>query len=245
MAIFIALTLVLGLLGPKVVFGAPGPSIVVTAPDPIVITIPDPIVIVNTENKDGTTTVVDTTKDDTTQIITVPTSTIQVIKIVINDSGRTKTVADFPLFVNGVLVISNVANILPAGVVYTVTETNNTSEYTSSFSGDCNSEGQLDLNIGGNKVCTITNDDTAIVTPPSPDPVVTTTEVKNFTAKDSATTSISTSNPTITIPIFIPVLPDTGFSPDIPWYLIFPVGIITLFFIIFRGTKLLVVKNKK
>ena len=52
------------------------------------------------------------------------TGTINVVKTVINNSGRTKIVADFPLFVNGTLVVSGVTNTFPApAAVYTVTET--------------------------------------------------------------------------------------------------------------------------
>src|SRR3989344_4524619 len=94
---------------------------------------------------------------------------INVVKTVINDSGGTKTVADFPLFVNGSPVVSGVTNSFPAPAgVYTVTETGN-ANYTQSFSGGCDSNGRMALNQGDNRFCVITNDDigppTAVVPP--------------------------------------------------------------------------------
>jgi len=85
--------------------------------------------------------------------------TINVVKIVINDNGGTKTINDFPLFVNGTLVISGETNTFRAPAdVYTITENVN-SQYTKSFSGDCDVNGQLNLNPGDNKFCIITNND--------------------------------------------------------------------------------------
>lgn len=85
--------------------------------------------------------------------------TITVIKTVVNDNGGTKTVADFPLFVNGVSIVSGVAKTFPAPAsAYTVTETSN-SNYTQAFSGACDSTGRLTLSPGDFKICVITNDD--------------------------------------------------------------------------------------
>ncbi|MFA6000017.1 MAG: ice-binding family protein [Candidatus Paceibacterota bacterium] len=85
--------------------------------------------------------------------------TINVVKTVINDNGGTKTVADFPLFINGSLVVSGATNTYNApGLVFTVTETNNTN-YTRTFSGDCDVNGQLNLIPGQNKFCIVTNND--------------------------------------------------------------------------------------
>ena len=104
----------------------------------------------------------------------LPTSrqpgTINVVKNVINDNGRTKIVADFPLFVNGTSVVSGVTNTFPApAAAYTVTETGDTN-YTRTFSGDCDANGQLNLNPGDNKFCIVTNNDIGapIVVPPVP-----------------------------------------------------------------------------
>ncbi|MDP2651927.1 MAG: Ig-like domain-containing protein [bacterium] len=85
--------------------------------------------------------------------------TITVIKTVVNDNGRTKTVADFPLFVNGVEVVSGVSHTFPAPAnAYTVTETSN-ANYTQAFSGACDSSGRITLSPGDLKICVITNDD--------------------------------------------------------------------------------------
>ena len=96
--------------------------------------------------------------------------TISVVKTVINDNGGTKTVADFPLFVNGTAVVSGQTNVFPAPAgVYSITETSDPN-YTQTFSGDCNSTGHLDLNVGNTAVCIITNDDIGapVVVPPVP-----------------------------------------------------------------------------
>ena len=103
------------------------------------------------------------TGDDKTCTITnddIAPATINVIKTVINDNGRTKTVTDFPLFVNGVSVVSGVTNTFPAAA-YTITETIDP-DYTQTFSGDCDATGHLNLNPGDGKVCIITNDDDII-----------------------------------------------------------------------------------
>ncbi len=62
-------------------------------------------------------------------------ATINVVKTVINDNGQTKTVSDFPLFVNGTLVVSGVTNTFPAGS-YTISETSDP-HYKQTFSVDC------------------------------------------------------------------------------------------------------------
>ncbi len=94
---------------------------------------------------------------------------VNVVKVVINDNGGTKTIADFPLFVNGLLVVSGQTNNFPAPAgVYTVTETSS-SLYTRTFSGDCNSSGQFNLYNGNNIFCIVTNNDIgAPVVPPVP-----------------------------------------------------------------------------
>lgn len=87
------------------------------------------------------------------------TGTINVVKVVINDNGGTKTVADFPLFVNGKLVVSGTTNTFPApALAYTVTETSN-ANYARTLSGACDSDGRIGLSPGEQKICVITNDD--------------------------------------------------------------------------------------
>ena len=84
--------------------------------------------------------------------------TINVVKTVINDNGGTKTVADFPLFINGNTVVSGVTNSFQPADGYVVTETSN-SNYTRTFSGDCDENGRLNIGSGMNKFCIITNND--------------------------------------------------------------------------------------
>ncbi len=95
--------------------------------------------------------------------------TINVVKVVVNDSGGTKTIADFPLFGTGKPVVSGVTNSFPApALAYTVTETGN-ANYTQSFSGGCDSNGRISLSPGDNRVCVVTNNDKgtpAAVVPP-------------------------------------------------------------------------------
>lgn len=95
--------------------------------------------------------------------------TINVVKTVINDNGGTKTVADFPLFVNGTSVISGETNVFSAKSSYVVTETAD-SHYTRTFSGDCDINGQLWLTKNENAFCIITNNDIGapVVVPPVP-----------------------------------------------------------------------------
>lgn len=117
-----------------------------------------------------------------TNTITVPTcavlpvasssrqGTINVVKTVINDNGGTKTIADFPLFVNGTLVLSGVTNVFRApNDLFSITETSD-AKYTRTFSGDCDVNGQLNLSPGDNKFCIITNNDIGapVIAPPIP-----------------------------------------------------------------------------
>ena len=94
-------------------------------------------------------------------------NTITVVKNVVNDSGGTAVFSDFPLFINGNPVTSGQSTEFTAGT-YTVTETNSLN-YTTTFSGDCNANGQI--NHGGadtqNSFCIITNNDIG-----APKPVV-------------------------------------------------------------------------
>lgn len=85
-------------------------------------------------------------------------ATLAVVKIVINDNGKTKVISDFSLFVNGAPVTSGESNVFPAPAAYTVTETMDTS-YTQTFSGDCSDNGTVNLNPGDIKVCVVTNND--------------------------------------------------------------------------------------
>lgn len=105
---------------------------------------------------------------------------INVVKVVVNDNGRTKTIADFPLFVNNVLVVSGVTNVFPAPAdAYVVSETND-ANYTRTFSGDCDSNGHVSLSPGDSRFCIVTNNDIGapIVVPPVP-PLIDVVKVPN------------------------------------------------------------------
>ncbi|HZJ40744.1 MAG TPA: ice-binding family protein [Candidatus Saccharimonadales bacterium] len=108
---------------------------------------------------------------------------INVVKIVINDNGGTKTVADFPLFVNDGFIASGITNIFGASNAeaydYKVTETAD-SNYTRTFSGDCDVNGIVKLNPNENKFCIITNDDIGapVFVPPIP-PIIDVVKVPN------------------------------------------------------------------
>lgn len=97
-------------------------------------------------------------------------ATINVVKVVVNDNGGTKTIADFPLFVNGRPVISGVTNTFPAPApAYAVTETSD-AHYAQTFSGDCGIDGRIGLSPGDNKFCIITNNDIGLPLPIPPVP---------------------------------------------------------------------------
>lgn len=113
---------------------------------------------------------------------TTYTGTINVVKLVINDNGRTKTIADFPLFINGTSVVSGVTNnfsFLNNFTPYTVSETSNV-QYTQTFSGDCDEDGLVYLDPAENAFCIVTNDDIGapVVVPPVP-PLIDVVKVPN------------------------------------------------------------------
>lgn len=105
--------------------------------------------------------------------------TINVVKIVINDNGGTKTVADFPLFISGTPVSSGVTTSFSSGSTYTVYETADPT-YTATFSGDCDPDGRVRLSFGDQVFCVLTNDDVgeAIAVPPVP-PLIDVVKVPN------------------------------------------------------------------
>jgi len=104
----------------------------------------------------------------------VATTTLTVTKVV---SGGDRTVADFPLFLNGMAITSGVATTTDAGT-YTVTETSHP-HYQATFSGDCAANGTVTLNKGDVKHCVITN--THIAPTPVVAPVATTTPTQTQT----------------------------------------------------------------
>ncbi len=82
-----------------------------------------------------------------------PTLTVQ--KVVDNGRYGDKQVSDFTLYVSGNKVTNGEVNKFNAGD-YTVSE-DNIDGYVATFSDDCDSDGNVTLNVGDNKVCTITN----------------------------------------------------------------------------------------
>jgi predicted ribosomally synthesized peptide with SipW-like signal peptide len=89
------------------------------------------------------------------------TAKITVIKDVVNNNGGNNVIADFQLFVDNGVVTTSVTSGVQTEVVagtYLVAETG-ISGYVASFSGDCDAFGNITLNPGDVKTCTITNDD--------------------------------------------------------------------------------------
>lgn len=99
--------------------------------------------------------------------LVTPSASINVVKVVINDNGGTKTISDFTLSVDDQIVGSGITNTFPSNTTHTVTETGNAG-YTQTFSADCNAAGVVSLLPGDNKVCIITNDDIAPSVVPAP-----------------------------------------------------------------------------
>lgn len=87
------------------------------------------------------------------------TAVLTVIKTVTNNNGGTKIISNFPLFIDGMSVTSEVASTTSIGL-HTVSETSD-SGYTATIGGDCATNGKITLASGENKTCTITNDDIA------------------------------------------------------------------------------------
>src|SRR3989338_8179396 len=85
-------------------------------------------------------------------------TTLTVIKEVINNNGGNAQVVDFILSISGVGSVTSGVPVPLAPGDYTVEE-DGLSGYDDSFSGDCDSVGEVTLNVGDNLTCTITNDD--------------------------------------------------------------------------------------
>lgn len=100
------------------------------------------------------------------------TGTITVVKNVVNDGGGTKTASDFSIFLNGFKVTPGMTYTRSVGDTLTVTETPDAG-YTSSFSGDCNSNGETKIvAINDNKVCILTNNDIGAPVAPVVPPII-------------------------------------------------------------------------
>ncbi|PYS50315.1 MAG: hypothetical protein DMG13_21325 [Acidobacteria bacterium] len=82
---------------------------------------------------------------------------LTVTKVVHNNNGGLKEVANFPLFVDSTSVTSGVQNSFSAGP-HNVSETN-LDGYAGVITGDCAGDGSITLALGDAKSCTITNTD--------------------------------------------------------------------------------------
>jgi hypothetical protein len=78
-------------------------------------------------------------------------------KVVSNTRGGNNVVGDFTLFVGATSVVSGAMNAFSPGQ-HTVSETG-VSGYQATFSGDCDSSGDVTLVAGQTKTCTVTNAD--------------------------------------------------------------------------------------
>ena len=133
----------------------------------------------------GTATLVggSTATCSATVTLTAPpaaSGTLHVVKHVVNNNGGTAVASSFTLHVklSGTDVTGSPAGGVEspgttyslAAATYAVSENTNTS-YVQSFSGACDSGGNVTLLSGDNKTCTITNDDIApVVVPPTVTP---------------------------------------------------------------------------
>jgi hypothetical protein len=158
-----------------------------------------------------------------------PSATLTLTKIVINDNGGTKVVADFPLFIGASQVTSGVATTTLAPGTYTASETSDPAYTASAWSGDCAANGAITLANGDVKACSITNNDNAPTsTPPASGGAAPLTAISgNFMNSAVVSTIASTTTPLPVIApvaaapmavvvhgVTIPKLPNTGIGPD-------------------------------
>lgn len=87
------------------------------------------------------------------------TGTITVQKVLVNDDEGNATIEQFTFSVGSFDVQEGETNTFPTGN-YQVAE-NGPTNYAATFSGDCDTNGNIVLNTGENLTCTITNDDVA------------------------------------------------------------------------------------
>lgn len=90
------------------------------------------------------------------QIVEEP-ATLTVTKVVTNDNGGTAVVGEFALSVGAESVTSGVSEEFEAGE-YSITE-DGPEGYSATFTGDCDEDGNIEMDAGGTYECTITNDD--------------------------------------------------------------------------------------
>ena len=83
---------------------------------------------------------------------------LTLVKTVVNDNGGVITVGGFPLFIDEAQVLSGESSLRNAGS-YVVSEENQPGYEAGLWGGDCASDGSIELSVGDEKTCTITNDD--------------------------------------------------------------------------------------
>ncbi len=99
-----------------------------------------------------------------------PGATLTLVKEVVNDHGRSAQPNDFVLTVNNSPVVSGVSNTFPVNTPLVINETPLPGYSFVRITGaGCPQVlgGSLALNQGDNRTCTLTNDDTPIIGPPS------------------------------------------------------------------------------
>jgi peptidoglycan/xylan/chitin deacetylase (PgdA/CDA1 family) len=112
------------------------------------------------------------------------TGTITIAVSVVNDNGGTKQVANFPISINGNTFTSGVAKMFPVGS-YVITKVTD-AQYTSSFSGNCDTNGSFTLNANAQITCTLTYNDIAQTPPPvDPNNLILNPSFETPTSKDS------------------------------------------------------------
>ena len=84
------------------------------------------------------------------------TTTLKVIKTVVNNGLGTKHVSDFKLYVNNTEVTSGVSKSFDPGT-YSISEHNLAGYTASDWGGDCSADGKVTLSSGDNKTCTVTD----------------------------------------------------------------------------------------
>lgn len=155
-----------------------------------------------------------------TDVLTTP-AILRIIKVVVNKNGGTATAANATIHVKN--SIGDVAGSPRAGTVFPgssyslITNTYTVSEdplagYTAKFSGACDANGVITLDVGADKTCTITNSDIATLVV---QPVATPVAADTVSAKTVKT----------------PKLPNTGTAPEentAPLNIAFFVGLLAL-----------------
>lgn len=165
--------------------------------------------------------------------VSIPT-TLHVIKKVINSSGGVATSSDFIVYVKkfGINVLGSpslglddpgTSYVLSPGT-YTISEDSNPL-YLISFSGSCDSGGNVTLFLGDNKTCIITNTDVPVVVPvvePISPPSGRSGGHRRQEVEDIEVIPINilNTNNTTTAPVLIPNFPSTGFPAAL--YIVIP-----------------------